>query len=133
MKRSGKNLLCFLVLFSVFLGIANFAAAAPITLTLPNPLCPRDADNRPVDPNKCIDSFPKLINKVLDYLVNIIGVVAIVMFVWAGALFLTSGGSETQIGKARKALIFAVVGTAIVLAAKGLIATIQAVINATPP
>src|SRR3989344_624103 len=119
MKRNFKNLLLFFVLLSVFLGAGNFASA--IQLTLPNPLC---LSGNNADPN-CINTFGKLVDKIINYLVNIVGVLAILMFVWAGALFLTSAGNPTQIEKARKALIFAIIGTAIVLAARGLIAAIQ--------
>lgn len=119
-----KNLV-FLILLIVFLSFTNLALAA--TITLPNPLCL----GGPGSPG-CVDSFAVLIEKITDYILTVIEILAVLMFVWAGILFVTSGGNPGQITKARNALMYAVIGAIIALAGKGLIVVIKAVIGVPP-
>lgn len=55
-----------------------------------------------------------IINKIL---LPIGGLVAAVMIIYAGFLYVTAGGNETQIKKAHDALLSAVIGAAILLGA----------------
>ena len=112
------------MLFS-FLGFAGFAFAQIITL--PNPLCPGGAGSP-----GCVQSFPDLITVITDYIFTLIAGLAVLMFIWAGILFVTSAGNEGRLGSAKKATWWAVVGTAIAIAGKGLVAVITAVIGSPP-
>lgn len=62
-----------------------------------------------------------------NILLPIGGVVAAIMVMYAGFLYVTSGGNPGQISKAHNALLYAVVGAAILLGAW----VIQGVIKAT--
>jgi hypothetical protein len=78
-----------------------------------------------------MDSIPTIINRFLDIVVGPIffGLI-IIMFIWAGILFLTAQGDPTKITGAKKAVLWAVVGTAVGLLAfsvKGIIAKILGV------
>ena len=133
-----KNNLVFLVSLIGFLIFASFVSAAIITL--PNPLClipPVPPVGTPpgtcIPSPTCICSFASLISAVTTYIVYLVGLIAVIMFVWAGILFVTSTGNPGKIEQARKAVIWAVVGLAIVLAGSGLVAVIQAVIGTPPP
>jgi hypothetical protein len=65
------------------------------------------------------DTIEGLINVVLnDILIPIGGVVAVIMVMYAGFLFVTARGNEAQITKAKQALLYAVIGAAILLGAK---------------
>lgn len=65
------------------------------------------------------DTIEGLINTVLnDILIPIGGVVAVLMIMYAGFLFVTASGNEAQISKAKQALLYAVIGAAILLGAK---------------
>ncbi len=144
-----KNSIIFLMACLVFLNLAGFVLAdwtgcvgtdctsAPPTgpippispppppagfgVSIPNPLClPGSAT--------CVNDFPTLIKDITAYISGVIGSLAVIIFIWAGILFVTSSGNEAQLGKAKKALLYAVVGSAIALAGAGLVAVIQAVI-----
>ncbi len=95
-----------------FLGSVSLVFAQ----TLPNPL-------------GNVGDFPTLINNIVIYVSGVIGGLAVIMFVWAGILFLTSAGNEGQLTKARKALLYAVIGLAIALVGGGLITFIKNIIG----
>lgn len=98
------------------------------SITLPNPLC----TGGPGSPG-CINSFTGLLTQITTYILNIIGGLAVIMFIWAGILFVTSAGDPSKITKARHVVIYAIIGIAIALAGKGLIAVITEVIGSSPP
>jgi hypothetical protein len=54
---------------------------------------------------------------VNDILIPIGGVIAVLMIIYAGFLFVTARGSDAQITKAKQALLWAVIGAAILLGA----------------
>lgn len=66
------------------------------------------------------DNFKQLISNIADWLILIGIPVATLMFLWAGVLFATSAGDEKRIEKAKKTLIWAVIGLSIILISKGL-------------
>ena len=67
-----------------------------------------------------------IINKIL---LPIGGLVAAVMIIYAGFLYVTAGGNETQIKKAHDALLYAVIGAAILLGAWVISEAIREIIN----
>lgn len=118
-----KKILIFFLVFTSFLGIAGLALAD--TITLPNPLCPGGPGSV-----GCIDSIPLLIEKITLFVRNVIGGVAILMFVIAGILFVVSAGNPGKIETAKKMAIYAAWGVAIALAGTALVQVIKAVIGA---
>lgn len=86
---------------------------------LPNPL------------GSTTDSFSKLLTKVLDNIVTPIGgIVAVFFIIYAGFLFVTAGANEKKRGDANKALLYAVIGTAILIGAQALSKVITGTIDA---
>jgi hypothetical protein len=55
------------------------------------------------------------ITLIINYLLGILGLVAVAFLIYAGVLMVTAGGSEEQIGKARKIITYAVIGIVIIL------------------
>lgn len=106
--------------------IAGAGAAFAETLTLPNPLCLGGAGSP-----GCINDFQTLVARVTDFVLTVIEALAVLVFVWAGILYLTSAGNPGQVEKAKNALKYAVIGIVVALVGKGLIGVIQALI--TPP
>lgn len=104
----------------VMLGSATVVVAD--TITLPNPLCPSGGAN-------CVTSFPQLVTKILGYIMTVITGLATIMLVYAGILYVTSGGDPGKAGKAKQAVIYAIIGLAIGLAGQGLAEVIRAVVT----
>ncbi|PIR70156.1 MAG: hypothetical protein COU46_02710 [Candidatus Niyogibacteria bacterium CG10_big_fil_rev_8_21_14_0_10_42_19] len=67
-----------------------------------------------------VDSFPDLVER-LARAVTIVAVPAIVLvIIWAGLLFVTASGNETQLKKAKDAFFWGVIGGMVLLGAWGL-------------
>ena len=147
-----KKVLLFLILFT---GLFAFAAnSTASTITLPNPLCLNPPTGNVWCDNgnwqihgygsigecyaddgdySCVDSFPLLINKIITYISNIIGALAVLMFVISGIYFVASGGNPEKANKAKQIAIYAAVGLGIALAGRGLVEVVQEVIIGQPP
>ncbi|MEK7664186.1 MAG: pilin [Patescibacteria group bacterium] len=102
------------------------------SIRLPNPLCLAGSSNPCVPSLTCICGFPDLITRIAGYIFTLIAGLAVIMFLWAGILFVTSAGSEQKVASAKRVLWWAVIGTGIAIAGKGLVAVITAVVGAPP-
>lgn len=86
----------------LFLGDHGSAHAALLT--------PSDAPNEvPVQ-----EVRPAIVNLV-NYILTFLGLLAVIMIIYAGFLMLTAGGDEKQVGKAKTLIIWAGVGIIIIL------------------
>jgi hypothetical protein len=61
-----------------------------------------------------------IITSLMNWLLIIVGIVAVIAFLIAGILYLTSAGDEGRVEKAKEAMIAAIIG--IIVALAGLIA-----------
>ena len=120
--------LLFLTLLITFAGMTSSAFAA---VTLPNPLCLNPATPCVSSPT-CTCNFTDLITKIINFVLIVIGSVAVLMLVWAGILFVTSAGSPEKISKGKQALTYAIIGLVIAFAGGGLILVIKEVIGVSP-
>jgi len=75
--------------------------------------------------------FSTLVNRLAGYLLMVGIPIAVIMVLYAAVLFLTSGGNEEKVKTAKKALTWAIVGTAVLLVAKGLISLIKDILGAS--
>ncbi len=86
------------------------------------------------NPFKCTPGTDCILSGLISAIINKIllpigGLVAAVMIIYAGFLYVTAGGNETQIKKAHDALLYAVIGAAILLGAWVISEAIRATIN----
>ncbi len=88
------------VLAILFLGLSTFAQQSG-GISIPNPLSCPDVG--------CV------LKRIAGFLFAIATPILAIMVIWAGFLFLTSGGNPEKVATAKKALIWAVIGFAIVL------------------
>lgn len=124
-KKFLVNLILFSFLAIFYLPIITNAQPTPVTtgnppvvttgnpssssvIPIPNPFkCPNN--------NCSITAFIKtIINSIL---LPIGGVVAVLMIMYAGFLYVTARGNTSQIEKAHQALLYAVIGAAVLLGA----------------
>lgn len=88
-----------------------------ITATLDNPLS--------------ATSLFCFLKDILDVFLTVGIIIAVLFMVYAGFLFVTARGDETQLGKAKSAFLGAVIGTAIIMGvwviAKAIVGTINAI------
>ena len=62
-------------------------------------------------------SLPVIIGKFIGVMLGILGVAFVVLVVYAGFLYLTSNGEETNVKKAKKLLTQAVIGLVLIVSA----------------
>ena len=98
----------------VALGIATSASAIAVL----NPLCPGSS---------C--TFDTIFDRITDYALLVLAPIAIIIILYVGFIYMTSGGNAERVKQAHGALLWAIVGIAIVLLAKGLYLAIKSVLG----
>jgi hypothetical protein len=89
--------------------------AAPIVVPIINPLG--------------ASSFTDLINNLIDFLFTISIIVAPILLVIAGIIFMTAAGDPSRVATARRMLLWTIVGFGIILISKGLVTVLQGVLG----
>lgn len=56
-----------------------------------------------------------IITQAMNWLLALVGILGVIGFVIAGIMYLTAAGSETQIEKAKKTMLMAIVGVVVAL------------------
>lgn len=106
-----KIFILSLILF-ISLTITIFAEEKTTEITIPNPL------------GETSDIYT-LIEKITNFLIGIAIVVTPIIIVYAGFIYITAGGNEEKVKTAQKVLIWALIGFALVLIARGVPALIK--------
>jgi hypothetical protein len=76
-----------------------------------------------------VNDIPALLNKIADIVAGVVGTVAVIMFLIAGILFLTSAGDPGRLQTAKTCFWYAIIGVAVALGAKALIAIVTTAIG----
>ena len=98
-----KKYILSAIISVLFFGLSvGVNAAAPATVDLPNPL-------------GTTDIFVIVGDRVVKTALGIIGSIALIMFVYGGFLWLTSGGSPDKIKKGRDVVMWAGIGIIVIL------------------
>ena len=102
--RRGEVIAVFAIVGLIILGnigITTFAAAE--TIRLENPLSPSGGPLRPEE----------LYGRIIRAFLVFVGIASLVTFVFAGTLFVASGGNAERVTKAKNAMLYAVIGMAV--------------------
>ena len=113
MNKKIIGLLGLFVMFSLFLSPFAIlsAATAPTNIAL--------TPTRTTPPN--LEPM-KVFAKVITWVFGILLVLVVIMVLVAGYMFVTGGGNPEQVGKARTILMYALVGLAVAVLARGIVA-----------
>lgn len=63
------------------------------------------------------DALPKMVGRIIKIVLGFLGVILIVIVIYAGFLWMTAGGEPAETKKAREWLTNAIIGLAIILSA----------------
>jgi hypothetical protein len=133
-QRVFKYILTLLILGIVCLSSA-FAQAAP---TRNPPTAPAGGGEAQVSIVRLenpiqSDTFGQLLGNIIDILLLLAAPVLVCVFIWIGLLFVLAQGNASKLKEARSALIWTIVGAAIVIGAKGIqilvTGTIDSIVN----
>lgn len=69
-------------------------------------------------------SFKALTQTILNFALSFLGFVATIMVIYGGVLYVTSAGNDTNVEKAKKILLYAVVGIVLILLSFALVNTV---------
>lgn len=89
-----------------------------------NVVCAQD-----LNPLPGVTSFDVLFQRAMNYFTTIAGTIAVIFIVVGGVMYMVSGGNTGMMERAKKTLIFAMVGLAIVIAAPLFLQDIQLILN----
>jgi len=74
-------------------------------------------------------SFSALVSSIIDWVQTIGVLIAVLMIIYAGFLFMTAGGVEDKITTARKTLTWSLIGLAILIMGSNFIALIENILT----
>lgn len=78
-----------------------------------------------------VTTFCQLLTKIIEEVSAVIASVGTIMIIYSGILYLTSAGSQERMTKAKTALVYAVVGIFIGVAATVIVEIIKGVVGAS--
>ncbi|MFZ2299666.1 MAG: hypothetical protein WAW00_00850 [Candidatus Moraniibacteriota bacterium] len=76
------------------------------------------------------DSIYLIIQRIMNWLLGILGFIGIIGFVIAGILYLTAAGDETQIEKAKNAMLYSIIGVIVALIGFVIIQAVEGLLKA---
>lgn len=100
----------FLMVFVLSLFLLNSSpvlAAEDSSMTLTNPL----------GPNTTVYT---LAGRIISVVLGLVGTIALVMFIYGGIIWMTSAGSKDKVKKGKDAIVWSVIGMAVIFASYGL-------------
>lgn len=74
--------------------------------------------------------YKQVLQNVRVALWSIFVVLAVIMFVWAGILYLTASGDPEKVGKAKTAVIYGVVGIAVAVIGYSIVTIVMQIMGA---
>ena len=119
MSKKISLFLNVLIAFNLLLGltpIATLAVSGDITDLMRDQLEPIEEVYSPRD-DVSPSTFSKNVAKMTNVVLGFLGIIFLVLILYAGTLWMTSAGNEEKISKAKKTMVAAIIGVAIVLAA----------------
>lgn len=70
------------------------------------------------DPKPGADSLKEIIGLVTDWIVLLVGGIAVLFIIWAGIQYVTSSGNKDRAEQAKQTLTYAVLGLIVIVLAK---------------
>jgi hypothetical protein len=83
------------------------------------------AQTLPSQPITGITDVYGYITTIANWLFGILLAIAVIFILYSAFLYLTSGGDEEKVGKAKSYLVYAIIAVAIGLLARGIVALVQ--------
>ena len=79
------------------------------------------------------DNLQELIEAIAIFVFRLALIIAPIMLIYAGFLFITSSGEPEKVRKAKNVFVYTLIGLVIVLTAWGLVAVIESVLQSSSP
>lgn len=135
LKNLSKMKKTIIILSIISLGILMVTPVLADDYEDPDPILPDSAstdDFNIPNPLGKTGNISVLISNIINFLIKLAVPITAILIVYAGYLYITSAGNEQKIKTAQKALIWALVGFAVVLIASSVPAIIQEFLSGKP-
>lgn len=124
----------FSIIIITILAIQIFVAQASFAATLPgdtSPTPPGETSGYKLPNPFDAESFEEVVQKLAAWFYVILTPVAIIMVLYSAFLFMTSAGDEEKIKRAKRTLLWVLVGVLIIIIGAGFITLIKDFLGAT--
>jgi hypothetical protein len=112
------GLLAVMCLFTVDIGFAQSGAQGGLITDTDRPQTLIDASTN------YVGSFRTALTTIVNYFLFFLGLVATIMIIYGGFLYITAGGDDAGAEKGKKILLYAAIGLIVVLISYALVNTI---------
>lgn len=109
------------LLLIAFIGIFSFIISTNFILAAgeeDKPKTPASSNTikltNPLTGNNTSQDIPTFLGQIISYAMGIIGSLALVMFIYGGAVWMLSGGSPEQVTKGKQIVIWSALGLALI-------------------
>jgi len=82
-----------------------------------------------VSPNTGDNSIADLISGAIDYVLIFVGGVLMLMIIWGGVQYITSGGDPEKTSKAKKTLMWAILAVILIVISYSVVVALNKVVN----
>jgi len=80
-----------------------------------------------------VKTLTGLLNLIMDAAMLILVPIIVLAIIWVGFMFVKARGNETEITNAKKAFMYVMIGSAIILGAKVILTIVESTINSLKP
>ena len=121
MQRLQFSLAAFAVTMLTMLGVAIPVSAQTTQDQINNALCSGANLQFTDNPGSCTTNnsdattkITNIIHSIVNFLSVIVGVAAVIMIIFGGFRYITSGGNDTSVTSAKNTILYAVIGLVVV-------------------
>ena len=75
-------------------------------------------------------SIPTLVGRVIQYVLGLTGVIALVMFIYGGIVWMTASGNQEKVSEAKKTVVWATIGLIMIFGSYALVNFVISRLNA---
>lgn len=124
MNITKKTIKQFLVVSSLMIAGLLLINAIGINLAMAQAIDPQDSPAIINQLSGGQTGLRGIVLTIINFFLTFLGLLAVVMVIYGGFLYVSSGGNDESTGKAKKILLYAVVGIIIIIASFALVNTI---------
>lgn len=102
---------------ALYVVVATIFAVVPLAVSAVDPTSNgfNVADTKTAAKGLNNESIFAIISRLMNWLLGLVGVLAVIAFVISGILYLTAAGNEEQAEKAKEVMLYAIIGLVVAL------------------
>lgn len=118
--------ICGAIRWKVLIIFVSLFVGSSLVLAQGGPLVPSSSG---IENPIAADSFPKLLELILNVVIEIGTPIVIISIIFVGFKFVTAQGNEGKLKEAKEAFFYVIIGAAIIIGCKVIVEIIQATVD----